>query len=194
MLVALMGLRVCLAYFAIVFIGAIIFGVVLEKTGAATQVNHVRIKGGCHDSEPGPPHGVRERLTRACSIAWADFRGVAAYLLVGVGVGACIYGYLPEGLVLQYAGADNIFAIPLAAAIGIPLYIRAETAIPIGVSLMQKGMSTGAVMALIIGGAGMAIPEMSMLAKIFRRNLMAAIVAVIFSTAVIGGYFFNIFI
>jgi len=57
---------------------------------------------------------------------------------------------------------------------------------------MQKGMSVGAVIALIIDGAGMAIPEMSMLAGIFRKKLVAAIVIVIFFTAVIGGYIFNL--
>jgi len=92
---------------------------------------------------------------------------------------------------LRFAGPDNPFAIPVAAIIGVPLYIRAETAIPIGVALLQKGMSIGAVVALIIGGAGMAIPEMSMFASIFKKKLVAAIVAVIFATAVAGGYIFN---
>jgi len=78
--------------------------------------------------------------------------------------------------------------------IGIPLYIRAETAIPIGVALMGKGMSVGTVIALIIGGAGMAIPEISMLAGIFKPRLVAMLVAVIFLTAVISGYLFNIFL
>ncbi len=99
---------------------------------------------------------------------------------------------MPQDFVLRYAGPDNIFAIPVAAIIGIPLYIRTETAIPIGVALMQKGMTGGAVIALIIGGAGMAIPEMSMLAAIFKKKLVAAIVIVIFLTAVIGGYVFNL--
>ena len=81
---------------------------------------------------------------------------------------------------------------PIAAVLGIPLYIRAETAIPIGVALMGKGMSIGAVISLVIGGAGMAIPEMSLLASIFRRKLVAIIVLVIFLTAVIAGYLFNI--
>lgn len=83
-------------------------------------------------------------------------------------------------------------ASPAAAILGVPLYIRAETAIPIGVALMGKGMSIGAVIALVIGGAGMAIPEMSMLASIFKKKLVAMIVAVIFLTAVISGYLFNI--
>ncbi len=72
------------------------------------------------------------------------------------------------------------------------MYIRVETAIPIGLALLQKGMSMGAVIALIIGGAGMAIPEMAMLAGIFKKRLVASIVAVIWVTAVFGGYAFNL--
>lgn len=64
-----------------------------------------------------------------------------------------------------------------------------ETAVPI-VALMKKGMSVGAVIELIIGGAGMTIPEMRMMASIFKKKLVSAIVAVIFLAAVIGGYAF----
>jgi uncharacterized membrane protein YraQ (UPF0718 family) len=111
--------------------------------------------------------------------------------LIGVAIGAAIYGYIPQDLVTNLAGPGNPFAIPIAAIIGVPLYIRAETAIPIGLALAQKGMSMGAVMALIIGGAGMAIPEMAMLASIFRKRLVAAMVVVIWTTAVVAGYLFN---
>ena len=92
---------------------------------------------------------------------------------------------------MKIAGPDNPFAIPVAAVLGIPLYIRAETAIPIGLALMGKGMSIGAVISLIIGGAGMAIPEMTMLASIFKKQLVAMIVLVIFLTAVVSGYLFK---
>jgi len=57
---------------------------------------------------------------------------------------------------------------------------------------MNKGMSIGAVISLIIGGAGMAIPEISLLASIFKPKLVFAFVVVIFFTAVISGYVFNI--
>ena len=114
------------------------------------------------------------------------------YLLVGVALGAGIYGYMPQDFVMKIAGPDNPFAIPVAAVLGIPLYIRAETAIPIGLALMGKGMSIGAVISLIIGGAGMVIPEMTMLASIFKKQLVAMIVLVIFLTAVVSGYLFNI--
>ena len=189
---ALMGLKAAVIYFLIVFGGAVVFGVILEKVGAADLVKRVRIKGGMNIEDEEVPDTFKMKLKISFEKAWGDFRGVLIYLLIGVGIGAGIYGYMPQDFILKYAGPDNIFAIPVAAIIGIPLYIRAETAIPIGVALMQKGMTVGAVIALIIGGAGMAIPEMSMLAAIFKKRLVTAIVFVIFLTAVIGGYVFNL--
>lgn len=191
---ALMGIKACLLYFGVTFLGSIIFGVFLEKAGGADYVKMVRIKSNCcgalHESENGQIN-FSGKLKAAFISAWGDFRAVLIYLLIGVAIGAVIYGYIPQDLVTKIAGPDNPFAIPVAATIGIPLYIRAETAIPIGLALSQKGMSMGAVIALIIGGAGMAIPEMAMLASIFKKRLVGAIVFVIWSTAVVGGYVFN---
>lgn len=189
---AFMGVKAAAIYFIIVFSGAVIFGVILEKIGGAALVKKVRIKGGMDEGNETIPESFMLKLKGSFNKAWGDFRAVLIYLLIGVGVGAGIYGYMPQDFVLRFAGPGNVFAIPVAAIIGIPLYIRAETAIPIGVALMQKGMTTGAVIALIIGGAGMAIPEMSMLAAIFKKRLVTAIVIVIFLTAVIGGYVFNL--
>ncbi|MBR9986892.1 MAG: permease [Desulfosarcina sp.] len=195
MVATLMGLKAGLIYFAVTFLGAIGFGIVLERLGGARFVKNVRIKAGCcQAAEPAVPTTFKAKLKIAWGSAWSDFRAVLAYLLVGVGIGAVIYGYIPQEMITRIAGPDNPFAIPIAAVIGIPLYIRAESAIPIGLALAQKGMSLGAVIALIIGGAGMAIPEMAMLAGIFRKRLVASFVLVIFLTAVVGGYAFNRFI
>ncbi len=192
MLVALMGWQVAIIYFLIVFSGSVFFGVILEKTGGPKLVKKVRLVGGGPGANEVTPESFRPKLKLSFLKAWGDFRAILIYLLIGVGIGAVIYGYLPQDIVLKFAGPNNPLAIPIAAIIGIPLYIRVETAIPIGVALMQKGMSIGAVIALIIGGAGMAIPEMSMLAGIFKKKLVAAIIGVIFFTAVISGYLFNI--
>ncbi len=192
MLIALMGWRVSVVYFTFVFAGAVVFGNLLEKAGASELVKRVRIVGDLPAATAENPLAFPTKLKLSFLKAWGDFRSILIYLLVGVGIGAVIYGYLPQELVLRYAGPDNPLAIPIAALIGIPLYIRVETAIPIGVALMQKGMSVGAVIALIIGGAGMAIPEMSMLASIFKTKLVAAFVGIIFITAVAGGYIFNL--
>ncbi|MDD8016305.1 MAG: permease [Acidobacteriota bacterium] len=192
LLVAMMGVKAAGIYFIVVFSGAIVFGVILEKTGGSKQVKRVRLKNRGMGDEEEIPREFGGRLKRAFLKAWADFRAVLVYLLIGVGLGSAIYGYLPQEFVMRIAGTGNVFAIPVAAAIGVPLYIRAETAIPIGIALVQKGMSLGAVMALIIGGAGMAIPEMSMLAGLFKKKLVAAIVGTIFAVAVVAGYVFDL--
>jgi Predicted permeases len=114
------------------------------------------------------------------------------YLLIGVTIGAAIYGYMPADLVARIAGPQNPLAIPLAAIIGVPLYLKAETIIPVAVALTRKGMGIGAVISLVVGGAGMSIPEMSMLAGIFKKRLVAIFIAVVFLTAVIAGFVFTI--
>lgn len=197
MLGAMVGIKAMVAYFVIAFLCSILFGFLLEKIGAQKYVKNVRLKpasccAGSHEVVDKHSLPFPSKLKVAFAGAWASLRPIMGYLLVGVALGAGIYGYMPQDFVMKIAGPDNPFAIPVAAVLGIPLYIRAETAIPIGLALMGKGMSIGAVISLIIGGAGMAIPEMTMLASIFKKQLVAMIVLVIFLTAVVSGYLFNI--
>lgn len=197
MLGALVGVKAAIIYFAIAFVCSVVFGIILEKMGGIKYVKNVRVKPSCCNvateevvDKRALPFGQKVKL--AFKAAWDSLRPIMGYLLIGVALGASIYGYMPEDFVVKIAGSDNLFAVPIAAILGVPLYIRAETAIPIGLALMSKGMSIGAVVALIIGGAGMAIPEMTMLASIFKKKLVAMIVITIFLTAVIGGYLFNV--
>lgn len=197
MLGAMVGIKAMVAYFVIAFLCSILFGFLLEKIGAQKYVKNVRLKpasccAGSHEVVDKHSLPFPSKLKVAFAGAWDSLRPIMGYLLVGVALGAGIYGYMPQDFVMKIAGPDNPFAIPVAAILGIPLYIRAETAIPIGLALMGKGMSIGAVISLIIGGAGMAIPEMTMLASIFKKQLVAMIVLVIFLTAVVSGYLFNI--
>ncbi len=149
MIFALMGIKACLLYFSVTFLGSILFGYLLEKVGGTKYVKNVRIKAGCcgngHSEENIVPTNFKGKIKASFLFAWGDFRAVLIYLLIGVGIGAGIYGY----------------------------------------------MSLGAVIALIIGGAGMAIPEMVMLASIFKKRLVIAMVSIIWVTAVVGGYVFN---
>jgi uncharacterized protein len=190
MFFALLGWKACVAYGAVTFVMGMLCGALLEKLGLAKDVRSVRVSGGREALEPLPTFD--RKLRRAFSGAWNDFRGVLVYLVIGVAIGAAIYGYLPGDFVVRVAGPQNPLAIPVAAIIGVPLYVRAETVIPIAVALTQKGMSMGAVIALVVGGAGMSIPEMSMLAGIFRFRLVGVFVTVVFSTAVLAGFIFNL--
>ncbi|HUW68738.1 MAG TPA: permease [bacterium] len=190
MFFALLGWKATLIYGGVTFLAAMFSGAVLEVLGLQKDVKKVRISGGRQESDRSLPFAMK--LREASQDAWHDFTGILVYLVLGVAVGAAIYGYLPMDFVTRLAGSGNPFAIPVAAIIGIPLYVRAETVIPIAVALTQKGMSMGAVLALVIGGAGMSIPEMSMLAGIFKRRLVVVFVGVVFLTAVIAGFSFNV--
>ncbi len=190
MFFTLLGWKVCVIYGAVTFIVAMISGAILETLGLAKYVKNVRISGGHQEREKLPKFS--KKLKRAFSDAWVDFSGVLLYLVAGVAIGAFIYGYVPNDFVARIAGPSNPLAIPVAAIIVIPLYVRAETVIPIGLALTQKGMSMGAVVALIIGGAGMSIPEMSMLASIFKIRLVVIFISVVFLTAVLAGFLINL--
>jgi uncharacterized membrane protein YraQ (UPF0718 family) len=186
-------------YFVACFITSLAGGWLMSVLHAERFVRKVATKSGssCCSGEPEEeviPATFKKKLNKAFKKAYDDLMGVLIYLVVGTAIGAVIYGYVPQDWILSIAGKGNILAVPVAALIGIPLYIRAESAIPIGLALAQKGMSLGAVLALIIGGAGMAIPEMSMLLSIFKARIVAVIVALVFLTAVIGGYAFDWFL
>lgn len=191
----LIGWKACLIYFSVCFFSAMLGGWLMKIFHAERYVRKFAEPGtSCCSGEASEPAALatfKGKLKKAFSDAYGDLQRVLIYLIVGTAIGATIYGYIPQEWIVSLAGPENRFAIPVAALVGVPLYIRAESAIPIGLALVQKGMSLGAVIALIIGGAGMAIPEMSMLLSIFKARIVAAIVALIFFTAVIGGYLFD---
>jgi uncharacterized membrane protein YraQ (UPF0718 family) len=189
LLMVAIGVLGTLIYAVITFLAAIGIGVLWTKMGLKSDVKRVRVRGGksLTDSSKGSV------WRRAWNQAWSFFVPMVPYLLLGTAVGALIYGYVPEDWILTVAGPDQPFAVPLAAVIGVPIYIRAETIIPIAQALLAKGMGTGAVVALIIGGAGASIPEVSLLTGLFRLRLVVAFVASIFTVAITSGITFSVF-
>lgn len=130
----------------------------------------------------------KEKMKRASLSAIVTFKGVFWYLLLGAGIGAFIYGFFPQDVVVRVAGPGNPFSIPIAAFIGVPMYIRAETIIPISAALVGKGMGLGTVLALIIGGAGASIPELIILGSMFKKKLVLAFAVNVFIVAIVAGY------
>jgi uncharacterized membrane protein YraQ (UPF0718 family) len=132
------------------------------------------------------------RIRRIFNEAVRQFRSLLPFVILGVAIGSVIHGFLPAELVVRLAGADNPLAVPVSALVGIPLYLRVSTMVPIAASLIAKGMSVGAVVALIIGGAGASLPEMAMLKGMFRWPLLAAFIASVMAMAVSAGFLVNI--
>jgi uncharacterized membrane protein YraQ (UPF0718 family) len=145
--------------------------------------------GGCCSVSASPKAPAKWRVMLMDAVG--QFRSFLPYVLVGVAIGALCHGFVPDSVVGRYAGPENPLAVPIAAVIGVPLYVRAGTMVPIGMSLLAKGMSLGAVMALIIGGAGASIPEMVMLKRLFKLPLLAAFAGVVFTMAVSAGLLLN---
>lgn len=187
-----MGWKVAIGFLVLTSIFPIVFGLLFEKMGWADQIKHVRLKGEIHSQYDNLPLGTKNRIRASFLKAWQDFKGVWLYMVIGVAIGAVIYGYIPTDLLAKVAGPDSPFAVIIAALIGLPLYIRVESAIPIGIALIDKGVSIGAVIAFIISGAGVAIPELTMLASIFKKKIIIAFIVIVVITAVVSGLIFNL--
>lgn len=197
---SLLGLKVTATYTVITFIAAVLTGTIWEMMGLADQYKRVIVRQSCCSCEgtgeiteigvTAVTTGIKIR--RAGEMAWSLFRQVLPYLILGAAIGSLIYGFVPDELVVKAAGTGNPFAIPVAALIGVPMYIRAETIIPISAVLLDKGMSMGAVMALVIGGAGASIPEIIILSSIFRRKLVISFIVTVLAVAILAGYFFDL--
>lgn len=137
------------------------------------------------------PNGKTAIMTFAMGDAWRQFRSVLPYLLFGILVGSLIYGFIPSELIVKYASGNNPLAVPIAAVIGVPLYIRAEAVIPLSAVLAAKGMGLGAIIALIVGSSGASLTEVILLKSMFRMPMVAAFVLVVFTMAVFAGYLFQ---
>ncbi len=132
-----------------------------------------------------------EKVRLAFSAAWTQFKQVFPYLLFGVVLGSFVYGFVPSDFIARYASGDSLFAVPFAALIGIPLYVRVEALIPLSAVLVEKGMGLGAVMALIVGGGGASLTELILLKSMFKTPMIIAFLVVILGMAVLAGYLFQ---
>lgn len=192
------GVKATIVYAAFTFVFAVVTGLILDKLGFEKYVKNVTIKGGrqnavCRENLQG---AFWQKQWQASKLALRDafglFKGVIIYLLLGAGIGAFIYEFVPTDLLENFSGASILWAVPLAAIVGIPMYIRTETMIPIASILIAKGVAPGVMISLILGGAGASIPEVSLLNSIFKKRMVATFVLCIFAIATITGYLFSV--
>ncbi len=148
----------------------------------------------CEGTTPTGSMTFKEKVKWSFVDAWKQFKQLLPYLLIGVTLGAVVYGFVPSDFIVKYASGDSMFSVPIAAIIGIPLYIRVEALIPISSVLVGKGMGLGAVMALIIGGGGASLTEVILLKSMFKMPMIIAFLVVILGMAIICGYLFQVII
>ena len=200
LMLAFFGIKATIIYAIFTFAFAVVMGLVLDKAGFEKYVKNVSVKGGhqdgvCWENLQGTFWQKQwQAMKFSLKDAFGLFKGVVLFLLLGAGIGAFIYEFVPTDPLANFAGANSLWAVPLAAVVGIPMYIRTETMIPIASILIAKGVAPGVMISLILGGAGASIPEVSLLNSIFKKKMVITFVLCIFAVATITGFIFNFII
>ena len=133
----------------------------------------------------------KDRLVYARSNTVEILQKVWPYVIVAIGIGGLIHGYAPDDFLAKYAGNGNPFAVPVAVAIGVPLYSNAAGVIPIVYALMERGMSMGTVLAFMMAVTALSLPEMIILRKVIKIPLLVVFVSIMTVTIISVGYLFN---
>ena len=118
-------------------------------------------------------------------------RSVWLYVVLGIAIGAGIHGYVPTEFITQYAGANNPLAVPLAVVMGVPLYANIAGVMPITEALVNKGMPMGTVLAFTMAVTALSLPEIVILKKVLKPQLLAVFVGLMTMGIISIGYIFN---
>lgn len=113
------------------------------------------------------------------------------YIIIGIAVGAAAHGYVPEDFMGSILGKDKWYAVPLAIIMGIPMYSNAAGIIPIVSVLIEKGVSLGTALAFMMSVIALSLPEIIILKKVLKWQLIAVFVGVVATGIVIVGFIFN---
>ena len=203
LLFGLFGMGVTVAYVVTALVAAIVGGLVIGSLDLERYVKDVRITtGGREITTDGgtatgcacsstPKRTHRERVTAAGEGALSFFWETLPYIVVGIAIGALIHGAVPASFLQRIAGPENPLATPLAALAGAPLYVSISGMLPIAHSLAEQGIPIGRVMTLVIGGAGISIPNLVLLNKLFERRLLAIYASTVVAVGITVGVLFN---
>lgn len=119
---------------------------------------------------------------------------ITLYVLIGIGVGAIIHGFVPTGFFEKYITAKNIFAVPIAVILGVPMYANSVGVIPIIQSLVEKGIPIGTALSFMMAIVGLSLPEALILKKVMKTRLLLYFFGVVTICIIIIGYLFNAFV
>lgn len=132
-----------------------------------------------------------ERLPDIAGESFGIVKSVIPYILIGIGFGAAMHGYIPERFFETYIGKDTWYAVPLAVFLGVPMYANATGIVPVIQVFVAKGVPIGTSLAFMMAVVGLSIPEAMLLKKVMTIKLIAIFFGIITACIMISGYFFN---
>lgn len=133
-----------------------------------------------------------ERFAQARQATLDILRKVWLYVVIGIGIGAGIHGYVPEDSLAGILGEDAWWSVPAAVILGVPMYSNAAGIIPVVHALMEKGASLGPVLAFMMSVVALSLPEMIILRRVLKMRLIITFVAIVSLGIIFTGYLFNI--
>ena len=133
-----------------------------------------------------------QRLPTIISDAWQIVRSVLVYVLIGIGIGAFMHGFIPEGFFEQYMSRENWYAVPLSVILAVPMYANAAGIVPVVEVFVAKGIPLGTAIAFMMGVVGLSLPEATLLKKVMTWRLISIFFATITLFIILSGYMFNI--
>ena len=134
------------------------------------------------------------RLPQILRDSWNIVKGVLAYVLIGIGIGAAMHGFVPEGFFETYMAKDNWFAVPLAVICAVPMYANAAGIVPVIEVFVAKGIPLGTAIAFMMAVVGLSLPEATLLKKVMTWRLVGIFFGVVTLFIILSGYLFNIFL
>jgi uncharacterized protein len=187
----LFGWKVATIYIVSGLVIAIIAGTIIGKLKMEKYVEEFVTQSGCACGENGNSQSWKDRFEYAIDYTKDIFKQVWLYVMLGVGIGAFIHGYVPIEFVTKYAGNGNPFAVIIAVIIGVPLYSNAAGTIPIVQALMEKGLALGTTLAFMMAVTSLSLPEFIILRKVLKPRLLLTFFGTVAVGIIIIGYLFN---
>ena len=191
MLWGLFGWKIALIYLGSGLMVAIVAGIVIGKLKMERHVQDY-----VWEMQIGEAQIVEqtfaEKLVYARDYTGGLLKKIWPYVVAGVGIGAFIHGYVPQDFLVKWAGRENPFAVPVAVALGVPLYSNAAGVIPIVQALMDKGMAIGTVLAFMMSVTALSLPEAIILKNVLKNRLLFMFFGIVAVAIMAVGYLFNI--
>ncbi|EAI5714038.1 organoarsenical efflux permease ArsP, partial [Campylobacter jejuni] len=147
------------------------------KSNIFTQTTHnpsnfIFKQKSCCANTQDKPKNITINYKELFKESLKNYKKLLPYIVVAVFIGAFIHGFIPQEILQKYLNGNEILSIVLAAFLGIFLYLRVETIIPIGLALLQMGISQGVIMSFLIAGAGCSLPELILLKQMFKIKFL----------------------
>lgn len=191
MLLGLFGWKIALIYVISGLLIAIIAGLIIDRMKVENLVADFVWKYRRNVTQEEVRMTFKDRILYSKNYALDIVKKIWIYIVIGIGIGAWIHGYIPADFLSRYAGAEKWYAVPLATIIGIPLYSNAAGVIPLIGVLTEKGVALGTSLAFMMAVTGLSLPEFMILKNVMKTKLIAIFASVVGLGIIFTGYLFN---